>query len=341
MAYHRAYSPWWSDRVIITAEEFTTRDEATDAERRAIATENPIYNIACSSPRPGGVRNWRATMSEQRASALVSPAKTGRRPDAIRRVVDRLTADIEAGIYRQGDWLPAARILAPQLGVGRSTILRAVGVLAARGLVLIHPDQGATIRRAKSKLAEYGLVEIHERRGAKVTMTIPHKTGQQRAVSVRRTGRIYEPGEYATPISAIVAAPPDVAAALGLDPGEPVIRRHRVTHNADGTIESVSTSWYDGRLADVAPRLLSGERIPEGSWAYLEARTGRRAVGGSEVVEARMATEEEAAELQVDLPTAVKVAALTLRDAHGGVVEYGVSVAAAGRRAVYEFDLPA
>lgn len=135
-------------------------------------------------------------------------------------------------------------------------------------------------------------------------------------------------------------APPDVAVGLGLAPGTPVIRRHRVTRNAGGAVESASTSWYDGSLAETAPRLLSNERIPEGSWAYLESRTGRRAVRGTEAIEVRLATGDDADDLGITPPAAVKVATLILRDADDGVVEYGVSVTPRGRRVTYEFGVP-
>lgn len=243
----------------------------------------------------------------------------GRPPTTVEGAVRRIAADITRGVYAPGSWLPPSRDLCVTLGVSRTTIGRAL-----------------------RKLAEQGLVEIHKLRGAKVTMEIPHRSGRDRAVTTRRTGRIYEQGEYATIAAAMADAPDDVAEALGLEPGAPVIRRHRITHNPDGvTIESASTSWYDGAFADVAPLLLTSERIPEGSWAYLEAMTGRTAVRGADTIEARMATAADAEDLGIDLPAAVKVTTSVLRDDFGRVVEYGVSVAAAGRRATYEFDVPA
>jgi GntR family transcriptional regulator len=243
----------------------------------------------------------------------------GRHPTVAVDVADLLTTRIGAGKYVPGNLLPATRRLQEELGVSRSAVIGGIRILAERGLV-----------------------EIQKNRGAKVTGEIPHKSGLARALSVRRTGRIYAPGEYARITAAeLVAAPADVAGGLRLEPGTQVIRRHRVTYNGNGTIESASTSWYDGVLSDAAPLLLSTERIPEGSWSYLESQTGRRAIRGIERVKARMATGEEAEELGVSRPAAVKVATLVLYDANDGVIEYGVSVAATEREAEYEFDLPA
>lgn len=170
---------------------------------------------------------------------------------------------------------------------------------------------------------------------------IAHQSGRDRAEHSRRTGKIYMDGEHATITAELAPAPADVAEALGIETGAQAIRRHRVTFNEDGTIESASTSWYDAAHADVAPLLLSNERIPEGSWAYLEKRTARKAVRGSETVKARMATDADVADFGLTLPAAVKEATLILRDAGGRVVEYGVSVAVEDREARYEFDLPA
>ena len=47
---------WWEDMARFTLEDFPTRASAVDAERKAIATERPLYNIAGGpAPYPGSV----------------------------------------------------------------------------------------------------------------------------------------------------------------------------------------------------------------------------------------------------------------------------------------------
>lgn len=233
------------------------------------------------------------------------------------QVMADIRAQIADGSLAPGDRIPSEREIAEGYKVSRTTAVKVLAALRAEGLV-------------------EGKIGI----GTIVRTTDMHRSGRDRAATIRRTGRIYAPGEYATITAAeIVAAPDDVATALGLDTGAQVICRRRVTHRADDSPESASTSWFDGTLAGQAPQLLVAERIIEGTWAYLEAQTGRRAVHGAETVEARLATNTDAAELRLTLPAAVKVSTMVLRDTEGSVIEYGVSVAPAGRRSTYEFDL--
>ena len=49
---HAHQKPWWPEVEHIELEWFETRDEAFAAEKRAIAAEDPAFNI--SRPRVGG-----------------------------------------------------------------------------------------------------------------------------------------------------------------------------------------------------------------------------------------------------------------------------------------------
>ena len=114
-----------------------------------------------------------------------------------------------------------------------------------------------------------------------------HNSSLDRLRSIWATGRIYPPNERAAIKSAsLVPAPPEIADALGLAPGTYVIRRHRVTYRDDVPI-SASVTWLDGKLAAVAPRLLTTERIcagdhrlhprkpPAARWPAASTRTRR------------------------------------------------------------------
>ncbi|MFG3229353.1 GntR family transcriptional regulator [Kitasatospora sp. NPDC048194] len=233
------------------------------------------------------------------------------------QLADQLRGQITDGTYAPGSILP-----------------RQVDLAAERGWSEV------TVRRAYSQLQAEGLVTSIRNRGTVVNEP-PHLAGRDRALSVRRTGRIYTPGEYAKITSAeLVAAPDNVATVLGIGPGAPAIKRVRVTYGADGKPRSASTSWYDGAHAEAAPDLLVPERITAGSWRYLELQAGLQAVSGQDSIDTRLATEDDAAALGLELPAAVKVSSTVLTTTDGTVVEYGVSISGNGRSSTYSYDLP-
>ncbi|WP_371628131.1 GntR family transcriptional regulator [Streptomyces sp. NBC_01116] len=231
------------------------------------------------------------------------------------QVVTHIRGQITSGELAPGDLLPPDRALAAEWGISRATAQKVITVLKTEGLV--ETAQGS---------------------GTRVARTVPlHHSGYDRALSVRRTGKIYSEGEYARITSAgLEPAPAEVAAALGIAEGAPAIRRVRVTYSAQDVALSMSTSWLDGALSSAAPALVSTERIREGSWHYLETRTGRSVVGAQDRISVRLATKEEAELLALELPAAVKVTKTTLRDEDGLTVEFGVSVTG-GRESVYDY----
>jgi DNA-binding GntR family transcriptional regulator len=76
----------------------------------------------------------------------------------------------------------------------------------------------------------------------------------------------------------------------------------------------------------VAPRLLETERILDGTLAYVEDMTGRRATVARDRVSARLATAEERELLALPDPSAVIVSRHTVLDADEVVIEFAESV---------------
>ena len=62
---------------------------------------------------------------------------------------------------------------------------------------------------------------------------------------------------------------------------------------------SISTSWFSAALATSAPRLLSLQRITQGTTGYLEEQTGRRMASGRDELTVAQATVEVVEQLQV------------------------------------------
>lgn len=225
---------------------------------------------------------------------------------------------IRSGELRDGDRLPSARQLVEQWGVAHATAAKVLATLRAEGLV--ETTTG----------------------GAGGTVVCVREVGhspQDRLTSVRRWGRIYPTDQHARISAAeLVDAPDDVAAALGVEPGSPVIRRRRVTYREDAPV-SASTSWFAGELAEVAPDLLVKERIKLGTPGYIEQQTGRRLRHGRDQFTAAAATPEQAAELGIAAGDPVLIGRNWYRDADGEVIEYGEYVAPAGAWQAYEYEV--
>jgi DNA-binding GntR family transcriptional regulator len=228
------------------------------------------------------------------------------------QVVAQIRQQITDGRLREGDTIPSARQITKQWGVSLATATKVLAALRSEGLV--------------KALVGVGTVVVK-----------PTQTPQDHLRSMRETGRIYAPGNYAKITAAeLVPAPAHVAEALGVEEGAQVIRRHRVTFR-DDTPSSASTSWFDGALADVAPRLLTTERMPQGTPGYISEVTGRVAHGGRDHVTARIATTDDAAELSVEPGTAILQGENWFFDEDGAVIEFGEYITANDRTWSYDY----
>jgi DNA-binding GntR family transcriptional regulator len=225
---------------------------------------------------------------------------------------------IRRGELQNGDRLPSARQLVEKWGVAHATAAKVLATLRAEGLV--QTTSG----------------------GAGGTIVAVREVGQSprdRAMAVRSWGRIYPKGEHARITAAeLVDAPEHVAAALGIEPGTPVIRRHRVTYRGDTPV-SASTSWYVGDLAATAPDLLSTARIRQGTPGYIEQQTGRAARHGRDQFTAALADADVAADLGIAVGSPVLVGRNWFRDAQGEVLEYGEYFSNPERWQTYEYEL--
>lgn len=220
------------------------------------------------------------------------------------QVSDHIRQQILNGDLAPGDEVPSERRLVEEWGISRPTATRALATLRSDGLV--ESRQGAgTFVRAQPRL---------------------HRRAHDRYRRSRETGRAYTPSEASRITDAeLVPAPGQVAEELGVEAGDEVIRRRRVISDASGPVE-VSTSWFSGRLADSAPRLLQARRIRKGTLAYIEDATGRRARTGRDRVTSRLVTQEEAADLELERPAAVLLVHHTILDTVGDVIEFAEAV---------------
>lgn len=232
------------------------------------------------------------------------------------QIARRIKEQIVGGQLADGDPVPSARQICTEYGVAIATAAKALGLLKSEGLTRSVPGRGTVVDAGRL-----------------------HRTAHDYALAVLRTGRIYPPGHYAGNIHAeLVPAPEHVADALNVEPGSQVIRRQRVTYNGSDEPLSRSTSWFDGALAPSAPALLESERIKQGTFRYVEERTGRvRSLRERLLFSAGFATEDEAQLLGVPIGSPVLRGRNWYYDTDGGVLEYGESAATAGVEASIEY----
>ncbi len=235
------------------------------------------------------------------------------RPDPpYMQVVAQIRERIRAGELREGDMVPSARQITREWGISLATATKVLAALRSEGLARGVPGIGTVV-------------------------VATGDTPRDRLASVRRTGRIYPADEYARIVGAeLVAAQEKVATALGVETGAPAVRRRRVTYRGEQVV-SASTSWFDGVLAEVAPKLLVPERLTEGTPRYLEECTGRAVTAGRDHVGARLATEQDAEALGIEAGAAVLHGQNWYYDADGRVLEYGEYVSAGDRLRAYEY----
>lgn len=233
------------------------------------------------------------------------------------QIMQAIRSQITDGVLTAGSAVPSERQISSDWGVSRATATKVLAALRSEGLV--ESIQGV------------GTVVSAQAAGG--------SSAQGRFTTMRRTGRIYAAGEYAKIVSAeTLPATDEIAAALGIEPGAPVIRRRRVTYKDDAPV-SASDSWFDGALIEAAPKLLQTERLVEGTPNYIQSATGRAYATGRDQVTARAATAEEAARLECEEGAPVRVGRNWLYDSDGAVVEYGESVSQAGRWASYDYQV--
>jgi GntR family transcriptional regulator len=221
------------------------------------------------------------------------------------QIANYIRDEILKGNMRPGTEVPSERQLATDWRVARPTATKALQALRTQGLVESRQGAGTYVRDTRAPTR-----------------------ARQRYNQARALGRIYGPGEYAEITSAELApAPAHVAAALGLDEGALVVKRHRVTYSERSGPVETSTSWLDGSLAEPAPKLLAAERIRMGTVAYVESVTGRTAAYARDQVAARSATEDDRAELGLPGATvAVLVYRHTVYDGNDQPLEFAEAV---------------
>ncbi|MEV6840862.1 GntR family transcriptional regulator [Streptomyces sp. NPDC051133] len=242
---------------------------------------------------------------------MSGPPRADNRPPYA-RIAGHYRDLISSGELSPGDLLPSIKNLATEWEVSTATADRAMRLLREEKLVQGIPGVGTEVMARPISLSSGA--ERHDRSS---------KTQSSWGVGEKSSGHT----------AGIVEAPEDVADALGISPGDDVIRRSRVYRDGHGIV-SHSTSWIPAEFAQVVPELARSERLRGGLSLDLIARaTGRHVVKRVDEETARIATERDLELLELEPDTVAAILVLTARflDADGELLEYGVDLGAPGR----------
>jgi GntR family transcriptional regulator len=213
------------------------------------------------------------------------------------QIAARLRSDVVAGKFAVGDRLPSEAELNAIYGVSRTTARSALDRLEQEGLITRRPGKGSIV------------LPPHVNQQLK---TFAGFGDEMRSRGLRPS--------YDTRAIRHLPAPADVAERLKIKPREQVLTVDRVLL-ADDYPMATSVSW-------ISPRVLK-DRVPamadltnKSLYAWIEAATGVRIVGGDEIVEAVNASKDIAGRLKVRAGTATLVAHRLSRSKNQTPVEY-------------------
>lgn len=230
-----------------------------------------------------------------------------------RQVARTIRQAIEDGTYAPGAVIPTERELAESLGVARSVVRQAIAELRTEGLLDSVRKRGTTVlpRSVRLALARYA-----------ATLRPDSKLGPWESACKAQgvDGRTELTGVE------VRKADQEIATALHIEPGDPVIERRRQMWLGD-RIAQVQTAYLPQKLAAGTP-LASDGKIVGGIYAALTSM-GHAPAAVTEAVGARTLTEDEAELMKSPkTATALTVSRQTF-DAEGVPLEYLRAVALA------------
>ncbi|MGW0983407.1 GntR family transcriptional regulator [Streptomyces xiamenensis] len=213
---------------------------------------------------------------------------------AYRRVADQLRQRIAAGEFPAGRRLPSRSELSRQYGVGSNVAAAAVRLLTAEGVVRGRPGQGVYVREQPSTGT---MARSWTRERLLGTLAVSGDADEDEGRTVR-----------STPVSTTEPAGPAIAARLGLDPGQQVVRSlYRLSRNDLPAMLCVS--WEPLGITGGTPVTLPGAGPMAGESVVARmGYIGIRVTHSTETVTARACTRDEAAAL--DLAPGAPVAAI-------------------------------
>jgi DNA-binding GntR family transcriptional regulator len=225
---------------------------------------------------------------------------------------------IERAELQPGEPLPSVREMASQWNVAHTTAARALKTLQAEGLATSTPGAGTVV----------------------ASQGPGSPTAEELANYLRATGQFYPPGYHSTILNAeIIDASNEIAQALDLQTGEPVICRRRIVSDDSGTPVEYSTCYIRGEFAKSAPALLETKPIPNGALGYLETQIGKTAATGCDQHAARPASAEAADALNLPIGTPVLIERHWWTSSDGTILQYSESTEPGDRWRTHRYKI--
>jgi GntR family transcriptional regulator len=200
------------------------------------------------------------------------------------QIAELLSQRIDDGTYPPGSAFPSEDRIADELNVSRPTVNRAVGLLRMAGLVKVKRGAG-TIVRALPVINRDAKARYAARANGTGAGEVEATQHNLRSKTVYR--RIEE-----------APTPADVAATLGLKPGQTSLLRARVLYANDEPTQ-IADSYFPWSIAKRSPDLLKEVPAPGGSYEKL-AELGHGPVRFTEDITVRTPTEDEQKTLELE-----------------------------------------
>ncbi|TDB91132.1 GntR family transcriptional regulator [Actinomadura sp. 7K534] len=226
-----------------------------------------------------------------------------RPPTKAQAISNALAARIVEGELAPGTWLPPERELASEYAADRSTVRRALRILAEQGLVRLRPGAGTQVRTS----------ERLRRAAADITRQVGSWRGFH--VSAQRDGRT----PFTRTTVAEIEAGERLAARLDVPPGTRVLERARVQGVEGEPPVQTATTWVVPEIVERIPVLREVDTGPGGIYSRLE-EIGHR-ITFEESVTCRLPCAEEQRTLEIGPDQPVLTLWRRACDQQGRVVE--------------------
>jgi GntR family transcriptional regulator len=216
------------------------------------------------------------------------------------QIAERLRDAIAAGQFAAGDLLPGEADLSRRFEISRTTARSALDRLENEGRIVRRAGKGSIVLTPRVERPVNLLTSFAE---------------DMRARGLRAS--------YATLSVRMLAAPREVAAALRIEPGTPVLTIDRLFLADDRPIAVAKTRLAPALFQRTRPP--SAAELDAGSlYAWIESHTGVRIASGSEAIEAAAASPRIARRLGLAPSAPVLVSRRVSRSAEGQPIEYVV-----------------
>lgn len=190
-----------------------------------------------------------------------------------------MTRSLQAGEWRPGDAIPSETELASRFKVSQGTVRKAIDEMAMENLVVRRQGKGTFVATHSEQQARYRFLRLRADDGSK-------EAAQRRVIDCRKQ-----------------RAPSEVAQALGLKTGDPVLQVRRVL-----SFKSIPAVFDDIWLPGAPFKGLTTARLmdyPGPMYELFETEFGVQMIRAEEKIRAVAADTESAALLAVPVGTAL------------------------------------